>query len=76
MCRELGEAASRGLKRIPQSSDGKEIWVFALPRSSLFQEMNAFVALHLGYEPVRKKLRQDEKVARRNWRSNLPEISR
>ena len=44
--------------------------------ASLFQEMHAFVALHLGYEPVRLILRQDEKVARCNWRSNLLEISR
>jgi hypothetical protein len=32
--------------------------------------MHAFVALHSGYEPVRLKLRQDEKVARRNWRKS------
>jgi hypothetical protein len=44
--------------------------------ASLFQEMHAFVALHSGCEPVRLILRQDEKVARCNWRSNLPEISR
>jgi hypothetical protein len=38
--------------------------------------MHAFVALHSGCEPVRLTLRQDEKVARCNWRSNLPKISR
>ena len=42
--------------------------------ASLFQEMHAFVALHSGYEPVRLKFRQDKKVARCNWRSNLPKI--
>ena len=39
----------------------------------LVQEMHAVVALHLASEPVRLIFRRAEKVARCNWRSNLPE---
>jgi hypothetical protein len=81
----VGWRVYRGLKRSRQSSDGKDLDVcptngqhslVSRRVASLFQEMHAFVALHSGCEPVRLILRQDEKVARCNWRSNLPEISR
>jgi len=40
--------------------------------TSLFQEMLCLRGIAFGYESVRLKFRRAEKVARFNWRSNLP----
>ena len=40
--------------------------------ASLFQEMHAVVTCIRASEPVRLENRQQKKVARCNWRSNLP----